>query len=66
MEQQPEKRRLHALRKHVDELLAAGAVIVSRDPVTLLCNGQRLKIRLGMLIGYSALPDLVPPLVRRK
>ncbi|KJH80621.1 hypothetical protein MCB86_16250 [Pseudomonas sp. KSR10] len=62
MEEQQDKRTLHALRKHVDEMLAAGATIVSRDPVTLLRDGQTLKIRHGMLVGYSALLDLVEPI----
>ncbi|AHL76515.1 hypothetical protein CH92_15995 [Stutzerimonas stutzeri] len=61
MEEQQDKRTFHALRKHIDEMLGAGATIVSRDPVTLLRDGQTLKVKHGMLVGYSALLDLVEP-----
>ncbi|MCQ4308777.1 hypothetical protein NA645_12360 [Pseudomonas stutzeri] len=62
MEQQRDKRTLHSLRKHIDELLAAGATIIARDPVTLVSDGQTLKVKHGMLIGHSGLLDLVEPL----
>ncbi len=62
MEWQQDKRRLHALRKHIDDLLAAGATIVARDPVTLVSDGQTLRVKHGMLVGHSGLLDLVEPL----
>ncbi len=61
MERRQEKRTLHALRKHIDKLLAAGAQIISRDPVTILSAGETLKVRHGMLIGYSGFLDMVEP-----
>jgi hypothetical protein len=61
MDQQQDNRTLHALRKHIDELLCDGASIVGRDPLTLLCEGQTLKVKQGMLLGYSGLLDLVEP-----
>ncbi|MCQ4314136.1 hypothetical protein D7241_01880 [Stutzerimonas sp. VN223-3] len=63
MEQQPDKRTLHALRKHIDELLAAGAMITARDPVTILADGKNLMVEHGMLVGYSSFLDLVEPIV---
>lgn len=62
MEQQRDKRSFHALRKHVDELLAAGAVITSRDPVTIVSAGETLKVKHGMLVGYSRFLDMVEPI----
>lgn len=59
MEQQQDKRTLHFLRKHIDELFADGATVVARDPVTLLYKGQTLRIKQGMLVGYSGLLDLI-------
>lgn len=53
MNEQHELRRFHSLRKHVDELLSGGAVITDRDPTTLLCDGQALKARHGMLVGHT-------------
>jgi len=47
-----EKRKLHALRKHIDELLANGAVIKQRDPLTLIDGGQVLLVNHGMLICH--------------
>ena len=61
MNQQQDNRILHALRKHIDELLCDGATIVGRDPLTLLYEGQSLKVKQGMLLGYSGLLDLVDP-----
>ncbi len=49
-----EQRKYLALRAHISELLAAGARIESREPLTLRVNGQRLRVRHGMLIGHSA------------
>lgn len=59
---QPDNRKLHALRRHIDDLLAGGATILARDPLTLLCEGQTLKVRHGMLVGYSGLLDMVGPI----
>ena len=59
---QPDNRKLHALRRHIDELLASGAAIVARDPLTLLCDGQTLRVKQGMLVGYAGLLDLVGPI----
>ncbi len=61
MNRREDKRTLHALRKHIDELLATGAVITSRDPVTILSAGETLKVKHGMLIGYSGFLDMVEP-----
>ena len=62
MNEQHELRRYHSLRKHVDELLSEGAVITERDPTTLLCDGQALKARHGMLIGHTDNDDASEPL----
>ena len=63
MEREHDKRTLHALRKHIDNLLAAGALITARDPVTILADGKTLKIKHGMLVGYSGFLDMVEPIV---
>lgn len=62
MNEQHELRRFHSLRKHVDELLSEGAVITDRDPTTLLCEGQALKARHGMLVGHADINDMYEPL----
>ncbi len=56
-----EKRTLHALRKHIDALLASGAVITQRDPLTLLDGGQVLRVKHGMLIAYYKSLALIEP-----
>lgn len=61
MDQRQDKRTFHALRKHIDALLAAGAVISSRDPITILSTGETLKVMHGMLIGYAGSLDMVEP-----
>ncbi|MCI0915658.1 hypothetical protein JNA64_00600 [Pseudomonas stutzeri] len=61
MDPRQDKRTLHALRKHIDELLASGAMITSRDPVTIVTAGETLKVRQGMLVGYSGFLDMVEP-----
>ncbi|MGK9064743.1 hypothetical protein [Stutzerimonas chloritidismutans] len=61
MSEPQDLRKHHALRQHIDELLAAGAAIIARDPVTLIVDGQTLRVRHGMLIGYSGVLDLVEP-----
>lgn len=63
MEQQQDKRIFHSLRKHVDKLLAAGAAITARDPVTILADGQTLKIKHGMMVGYAGFPDPIEPAI---
>jgi hypothetical protein len=62
MDQRKDKRSLCALRKHIDDLLAAGAVITARDPVTILSKGETMRVMHGMLISYSGLLDMVKPL----
>ncbi|MEL7559042.1 hypothetical protein [Stutzerimonas chloritidismutans] len=56
-----EKRKLHALRKHIDVLLAHGAVITQRDPLVLLDGGQVLRVDHGMLISYYKSLALIEP-----
>ncbi|WP_019341169.1 hypothetical protein [Stutzerimonas stutzeri] len=60
-EQREEKRKLHALRKHLDALLASGAVITQRDPLTLLDGGQVLRVEHGMLIAYYKSLGMIEP-----
>lgn len=54
-----DKRTLHALRKHIDELLDAGANITARDPVTIVSAGETLRVKQGMLVGYLELLDMI-------
>lgn len=61
MDESQDVRQFHALRQHIDELLAGGAVITARDPVTLLLDGQTLRVKQGMLISHSGFLDLVEP-----
>lgn len=56
-----EKRKLHALRKHIDALLASGAVIAQRDPLVLLDGNQVLRVDHGMLISYYKSPASIEP-----
>ncbi len=49
-----EQRKFHALRAHIDELLAEGARIVSREPFTLRVRGHIYSVSCGMLIGQNA------------
>lgn len=58
-----DKRKLHALRKHIDSLLADGAAISSREPLTLTHAGQTLRVKYGMLVGHYQLPDMVEPII---
>lgn len=58
-ETRDEKRKLHALRKHIDEMLAAGAVIEKREPLTLSHSGQKIHVKHGILVSYVELPELV-------
>jgi len=43
-ELQGERRSLHALREHIDCLLARGAVISSREPLRLQLHGRMLLV----------------------
>ena len=61
MDSTRDKRALHALRKHIDGLLDAGAVITSRDPLTVLSAGETLKVKHGMLVGYTDILALIEP-----
>lgn len=62
MELVEDKRKLHALRKHIDDLLQAGGEITSRDPLTLRCKGRLLTVKHGMLVSYYDYLDLVAPI----
>ncbi|WP_312721883.1 hypothetical protein [Stutzerimonas kunmingensis] len=46
-----ERRQLHALRAHIDTLLAAGASLEGRNPLRLAINGQTLFVRHGTLVS---------------
>ncbi|WP_226688129.1 hypothetical protein [Stutzerimonas stutzeri] len=48
-----DRRHLHALRAHIDALLAAGASLEGRDPVRLSLNGQTFLVRHGMLVSEN-------------
>lgn len=61
MTQRQDQRALHALRKHIDDLIGAGAVIVSRDPITISSAGETLKVKQGMLVSYSGFLDMIEP-----
>jgi len=61
MQSTPDNRTFHALRKHIDQLLGAGAVITSRDPVTIVSAGETLKVKQGMLVGYLEILDMTEP-----
>ncbi|WP_417776093.1 hypothetical protein [Stutzerimonas xanthomarina] len=61
MKSTQDKRVLHALREHIDELLNAGAVISSRDPLTIVTAGETLKVKHGMLVGFSQILDMIEP-----
>nr|WP_234461714.1 hypothetical protein [Stutzerimonas stutzeri] len=53
---------MHALRDHVDCLLAAGASLVGRDPVQLSFQGRTLTVQHGMLVNESGHQDLIETL----
>lgn len=57
-----DKRKLHSLRKHIDKLLASGATIVQRAPLTLHHEGQTHRVEHGMLVSHSEMLDLVDPI----
>lgn len=54
-----ERRALHALRDHIDCLLAAGASLTGRDPLQLNLHGRTLTVRQGMLINENGHQDLI-------
>lgn len=54
-----ERRSLHALREHIDCLLARGAVISSREPLRLQLHGRMLLVEHGMLIAEQGALDLI-------
>ncbi len=57
-----ERRAFHALRDHIDCLLAAGASLVGRDPVQLSLQGRTLTVRHGMLVNENGHQDLIETL----
>ncbi|MCD1641031.1 hypothetical protein OUY36_01325 [Stutzerimonas sp. R40042] len=57
-----ERRALHALRDHIDCLLAAGASLVGRDPVQLNFQGRTLIVQHGMLLNENGHQDLIETL----
>ena len=57
-----ERRALHALRDHIDCLLAEGASLVGRDPVQLSFQGRTLTVQHGMLVNESGHQDLIETL----
>lgn len=59
----PEDRRVyHALREHIDCLLAEGASLTGRDPVRLSFRGRTLTVQHGMLICEDGHQDLIEAL----
>ncbi|AFM35314.1 MULTISPECIES: hypothetical protein [Stutzerimonas stutzeri subgroup] len=57
-----ERRTLHALRDHIDCLLAEGASLVGRDPVQLSFQGRTLTVQHGMLVNENGHQDLIETL----
>ncbi|WP_376778332.1 MULTISPECIES: hypothetical protein [Stutzerimonas] len=57
-----DRRQYHALREHIDSLLAAGGSLVGRDPVRLAVEGRILTVRHGMLVNEQAHLDLIEAL----
>jgi len=57
-----ERRALHALRDHIDCLLAAGASLVGRDPVQLSFQGRTLIVQHGMLLNENGHQNLIETL----
>lgn len=53
-----EHRHLLALRAYVDELLASGAHIVSRHPLTLQLGQTRLRYNCGMLMYEDEIEEI--------
>lgn len=50
LDMQSDKRQFHGLRAHLNALLAAGAVITSREPVRLAHAGRTYTVIHGMLL----------------
>lgn|GEM_PF-104524 len=61
-----ERRHLHALRQHIDSLLAGGASLVGRDPVRIDFEGRVLVVREGMLISEDGSLDFVERLTQQQ
>ena len=57
-----ERRVFHALRDHIDCLLAAGASLIGRDPVQLSLQGRTLTVQHGMLLNENGHQDLIETL----
>ncbi len=53
-----EHRYLLALRAYVDELLASGACIISRQPLTLQLGQTRLRYSCGMLMHEDEIEEI--------
>lgn len=53
-----EQRHLLALRLYVDDLLADGAVVLRRRPLTLLYAGHRMSYACGMLIHEESIEEI--------
>ncbi|HAG77295.1 MAG TPA: hypothetical protein DCO74_00865 [Pseudomonas sp.] len=53
---QSDRRRFHALRAHIDDLLRDGASLTGRDPVRLPVDGHALTVCHGMLVYEQAHP----------
>lgn len=54
-----DQRQYHALREHIDSLLARGASLVGRDPVRLSLEGRIFTVQHGMLVGSEDPQDLL-------
>src|SRR5690606_10623822 len=54
-----DQRQYHALREHIDSLLARGASLVGRDPVRLSLEGRTFTVQHGMLVGSENPQDLL-------
>lgn len=61
-----ERRHLHALRQHINSLLAAGASLVGRDPVRIDFEGHVLVVREGMLISEDGSLDFIERLTQQQ
>lgn len=61
-----ERRHLHALRQHINSLLAAGGSLVGRDPVRIDFEGHVLVVREGMLISEDGSLDFIERLTQQQ
>ncbi len=57
-----ERRAFHALRDHIECLLAEGASLVGREPVRLSFQGRTLTVQHGMLVNENGHQDLIETL----